>query len=88
MILNDHRQWLYHRDGEGRIFEEGEPITEGWYDNPNPEIGEAMWGDHVDDDVPEQPEPPLRCDECDLTYKDPRWYARHMLKEHDIVVEV
>lgn len=33
-MINDHRQWLYHKGKGGRIFEEGEEIPEGWYDSP------------------------------------------------------
>ena len=35
-MINDHRQFLY-KDGEARIFEVGEEITEGWVDSPNPD---------------------------------------------------
>ena len=94
MILNGCKQFLYHKTEAARIFEEGEPITDGWYDSPDFENATAMWGDHVEDDAPafkyepeETEEPVLYCKDCDKTYKDAYWFAKHMLKEHDIVVE-
>lgn len=34
-MKNDHRQWLYSKEcPEGRIFEEGEEVPEGFFDTP------------------------------------------------------
>lgn len=93
MLLNDHRQWLYHKTEEARIFEEGETIGKGWYDSPDFESANSMWStEPVSDDAPEtlaedgQPEPEMYCAECDKVYTDPYWYAEHMLKKHDVIV--
>jgi hypothetical protein len=55
MLLNDHRQWLY-KGKDGRIFEKGEEIPEGYFDSPwadkwdnkpvQPKMKEMpVWGD-------------------------------------------
>lgn len=98
-MKNDQRQWLYKKDEEARIFEEGEEITEGWYDSPDPNHAEPMWGDDEIDDTPDVPVDKIDlpvsddapetfdCMFCDKTYTEQRWYDAHMLNKHDISVE-
>jgi hypothetical protein len=69
-MKNDHRQWLY-KGSDGRIFEKGEDIPEGYFDSPNatewdnmpaqPKMKEMpVWEDTeeivADDGQPEPPE--------------------------------
>lgn len=44
-MINDHRQWLYHKTEQPRIFEAGEQIPIGWYDSPdfNGQKTRQMW---------------------------------------------
>lgn len=58
-MINDHDQWLYHKEKKPRLFLAGEEITEGWYDSPMFETAVPMWGGTVGDDAPEDPEKPL-----------------------------
>lgn len=98
-MINDHRQWLYKKDEEARLFEAGEKIPYGWYDSPDPIHAHEMWGDDELDEVPDVELPEIDepvsddapegmyCAECDKEYKDEYWYSKHMLEKHDIVVK-
>lgn len=36
------RTFMYHPDGTARIFEEDEPIPEGWYDSPGAAVNASL----------------------------------------------
>lgn len=78
-MINDHRQWLY-KGKEGRIFEKGEEIPEGYFDAPNA----TEW-----DNPPDQPvmknvavweEPTLSSDDAP-EYVEPKKYPSQMNKD-------
>ena len=44
-MINDHTQWLYHKEKGPRLVKEGLEITEGWYDSPDFDNANPMWGE-------------------------------------------
>lgn len=44
-MKSTHRQFLYHREEDPRIFEKDEHIPEGWFDSPDFKNATPMWFD-------------------------------------------
>ena len=76
-MINDHKQWLY-KGSDGKIFERGEVIPEGWFDAPNakewnnmpvqPKMKNTMVWDDTPDVAPVELDAPVSDDAPEILY--------------------